>query len=211
MPEGVEYLHCIQAALDETGLRYQVLDTDGVTREQFQWPPMHTDFSGEWQPIEDGKSDALFTGSISRGHVVEFRLTGQTAPKLWAPEQTLFTAYSPEVIAPIWLGLRGLKQTLTLVVGRQPGRSPSYWFGPDLPADSDFDLHVALYPEMGPGGILYRKHGETAWTSFKAATATGIENVRWPSSWNLGHGQHGSGDRPFKGHGLTVNVCMQSA
>lgn len=51
MPEGVEYLHCIQAALNESGLRYQVLDTDGVMREQFQWPPMHTDFSGEWQSI----------------------------------------------------------------------------------------------------------------------------------------------------------------
>jgi hypothetical protein len=27
MPEGVEYLHCVQAALDDHGLRYQVLDT----------------------------------------------------------------------------------------------------------------------------------------------------------------------------------------
>jgi hypothetical protein len=134
---------------------------------------------------------------------------GRTAPKPRAPEQTLFTAHSPEAIAPVWLGLRGPNQTLTLIVGKQPGRSPSYWFGPDLPADFDFDFHIAFYPGMGPGGILYRNHGETAWTSFKAATATGIENVRWPGSWNVGYGQHGSSDRPFKGHDLTVNVCME--
>ena len=38
MPEGVEYLHCVQAALDGDGLRYHVLDTDGVVRERLQWP-----------------------------------------------------------------------------------------------------------------------------------------------------------------------------
>lgn len=210
MPEGVEYLHCIQAALDENGLRYQVLDTDGVAREQLQWPPKPNDAYTKWQRIGVDESNALFTGLINPREIVEFRATGRTAPTPWAPEQTLFTAHSPEAIAPIWLGLRGPNQTLTLIVGRQPGRSPSYWFGPDLPADSEFDFHVAFYPEMGPGGVLYRDHEKTVWASFKAATATGIENVRWPSSWNVGYGQHGSDDRPFKGHDLTMNVCKES-
>ncbi|CAN7769306.1 metallophosphoesterase [Rhizobium leguminosarum] len=211
MPEGVEYLHCIQAALDENGLRYQVLDTNGVAREQLQWPPTPTAAPTEWQRIEDGRSDALFTGLIGRGSVAEFRVTCRTAPNPWAPEQTLFTAHSPETIAPIWLGTRGPKQTLTLIVGRQPGRSPFYWFGPDLVAASDFDIHVAFYPEMGPGGILYRNHSEAVWTSFKTATATGIENVKWPGSWNVGYGQHGEHDRPFKGTGLTLRVRQDFA
>ncbi len=30
MPEEIEYLHCVQAALDGRGLRYQVLDTEGT-------------------------------------------------------------------------------------------------------------------------------------------------------------------------------------
>ncbi|SFJ16169.1 3',5'-cyclic AMP phosphodiesterase CpdA [Bosea sp. OK403] len=211
MPEGVEYLHCIQAALDENGLRYQVLDTGGVVREQLQWPPKSIGTPAEWRRLGVGKSDALFAGLMGTGHSIELHVTGRTALEPWAPEQTLFTAHSPEAIAPIWLGLRGPNQTLTLIVGKQPGRSPSYWFGPDLPANHDFDFHVAFYPEMGPGGILYRAHRETAWTSLKAAAATGIESVRWPNSWNVGYGQHGSADRPFKGHGLTVNVCMGSS
>nr|WP_249806735.1 metallophosphoesterase [Bradyrhizobium sp. 1] len=36
MPEGVEYLHCVQAALDEQGLRCQVLDIDGAVRESLE-------------------------------------------------------------------------------------------------------------------------------------------------------------------------------
>ncbi len=38
MPEGIEYLHCIQAALDAEGLRYQVLNTEGRVRERLSWP-----------------------------------------------------------------------------------------------------------------------------------------------------------------------------
>jgi hypothetical protein len=33
MPEGIEYLHFVQAALDGSGLRYQVIDVDGTVRE----------------------------------------------------------------------------------------------------------------------------------------------------------------------------------
>ncbi|QCI97854.1 metallophosphoesterase family protein [Agrobacterium larrymoorei] len=207
MPENVEYLHCIQAALDKNGIRYQVLDTDGLAREHLRWPPKSSGPSTGWQCIGNGESDALFTEFISPGNFVEFRFTGTTAEELCAPAQTLFTAYSPDIIAPIWFGTRGPTQTLTLIVGRQQGRSPSYWFGPDLPANSKFDFHLAFYPEMGPGGILYRQHDEIVWTSLRAATATGIEKVKWPGAWNTGYGQHGLVDCPFQGRDLTVNVC----
>src|SRR5262249_9658523 len=38
MPEGIEYLHFVQAALDASGLRYQVIDVEGTVREQLAWP-----------------------------------------------------------------------------------------------------------------------------------------------------------------------------
>jgi hypothetical protein len=38
MPDAAEYLHCVQAALDGDGFRYQVLDASGLAREQLQWP-----------------------------------------------------------------------------------------------------------------------------------------------------------------------------
>jgi len=61
-------------------------------------------------------------------------------------------------------------------------------------------------PAMRPGGILYRSRTEIAWTSFQAVMATGLEKIRWPMSWNVGYGQQGSADRPFKGHNLTMKV-----
>ena len=42
MPEGIEYLHCAQMAVDQDGLRYQVLDEDGALREKLSWPPEAT-------------------------------------------------------------------------------------------------------------------------------------------------------------------------
>ena len=34
MPERIEYLHAAQAALDDKGFQYQVLDIDGKVRER---------------------------------------------------------------------------------------------------------------------------------------------------------------------------------
>jgi len=42
------------------------------------------------------------------------------------------------------------KQTLTVIVHREPGRSPSYWLGPDLAANENFNIHVAFPPLWGP-------------------------------------------------------------
>eukprot|EP00752_Nemacystus_decipiens_P019272 g17328.t1 len=39
MPEGYEYLHAVQMAVDDDGLRYQVFDEDGTRREGLSWPP----------------------------------------------------------------------------------------------------------------------------------------------------------------------------
>src|SRR5882757_9115332 len=133
MPEGVEYLHCVQAALDEQGLRYQVLDIDGAVRERMEWPLPDPDPAG-WRELPLGDVEAPFSGHVKSGRRIELRLVGQSAATDVASAQTIFTAFAPGSIAPFWLGLRGPKQTLTAIIGREPGRSPSYWFGPDLPA-----------------------------------------------------------------------------
>ncbi|WP_267549775.1 metallophosphoesterase [Rhizobium rhizogenes] len=207
MPEGVEYLHCIQAALDEEGLRYQVLDTEGAVREQLQWPFRSAE---NWRNLPHGSHAAAFAGFKGSNNIVELRIAGLVAEKAHAPAQTLFSAFDPQIIAPLWLGLRGPRQTLTLILGRKPGRSPHYWFGPNLPPGQPFDIDIALHAGMGPGGMLYRMHGDDRWNSFRGASATGLEEMIWPGQWSVGHGQGGPADRPFMGSSLAVQIGYES-
>lgn len=161
-------------------------------------------------PAPPGESDALFSGHLEGDIVIDLHLKGRTAPQAIAAAQTIFSAFSPGAIASLWLGLRGPRQTLTLIAGRDPGRSPHYWFGPDLPPGRDFDIHVAFYPDMGPGGVLYRLHSDPRWTSFDAATATGIERLAWPRRWSVGQGQGGEKDRPFRRMELNAAISNSS-
>ena len=207
MPEDVEYLHCVQAALDTHGLRYQVLDTNGAVRERLEWPIPDPD-PNRWAALPSGEAEALFSGPVRSGASIELRLSGQSATIDAASAQTIFTAFGPGAIAPIWLGLRGPAQTLTVIVGRDPGRSPAYWLGPDLAVGAAFDIHVRIYPDMGPGGLLYRHHDDVRWSSFNAATARGVEGLSWPERWGIGHGQGGPEDRPFRGAALSVQIAQ---
>ncbi|QND49877.1 hypothetical protein HB780_30890 [Rhizobium lusitanum] len=205
MPEGVEYLHCIQAALDADSFRYQVLDTDGVVRERLQWPFKEAG-SEDWQSLLPGTHAAAFVGSTSNNRIVELRIRGLMPDTAHAPAQTLFSAFDPDSIAPLWLGLRGPRQTVTVILGREPGRSPHYWVGPDLAAGQSFDIDIVLHAGMGPGGVLYRMHGDNRWTSFDAASATGLDRLVWPDQWSVGHGQGGAADRAFMGRELQVSI-----
>jgi hypothetical protein len=139
--------------------------------------------------------------------MIEFRLTGKATGADTAPAQTIFSAFAPGSIASVWVGLRGPRQTLAVILGRDPGRSPSYWLGPDVLAGSDFDIHVAFYPDMGPGGVLYRHHDDPRWSSFTSATAKGPELISWPPEWSVGQGQGGPGDRPFRGAALSLQIA----
>ncbi|MDL2407681.1 metallophosphoesterase [Rhizobium calliandrae] len=203
MPEGVEYLHCIQAALDADSFRYQVLDTDGVVRERLKWPFKPAD-PESWQTLSTGMHPAGFTGPMNSDRVIELRISGHMPEAVHPPAQTLFSAFNSDAIAPLWVGLRGARQTLTLILGGEPGRSPHYWFGPDLAVGEAFDIEIALHAGMGPGGLLYRPHGNPLWTSLDGASATGLERLLWPTRWSVGHGQRGTEDRAFMGVGLEV-------
>ena len=205
MPESVEYLHCVQAAIDEKGLRYQVLDTDGLIREQLQWPLPEPDQS-HWRELPFGEMEAVLRGQLQSTQRIELRLTGQMNASAIAAPQTLFSAFAAGSLAPIWLGFRGAKQTLTAIVGGISGRSPSYWLGPDVPVGGRFDIHVAFHSDMGPGGILYKHHHYPHWSSFSAAAAKGVAEIIWPSHWAVGHGQGGIEDRPYIGKMLGCHV-----
>lgn len=204
MPEGVEYLHCVQAALDADGFRYQVLDTDGIVRERLRWPFKSAETSRHLSP---GLNEADFGGLRGDDYIVHLSISGCLADEAHAPAQTLFSAFGPKEIAPVWLGLRGPRQTLTVILGRDPGRSPHYWFGPDLAPDHLFDIDIALHAGMGPGGMLYRTPTNRGWSSLKGASPTGLERTVWPGQWSVGHGQGGAMDRPFMGKDLSIQIA----
>ena len=176
-----------------------------MVRERLDWPlPIAGPF--QWRELPSGEIDALFSGRLTSGRIAKLRLKGKTGTV--AVAQTVFSAFLPGAMAALWLGLRGPKQTLTVIVQREPGRSPIYWLGPDLAASDSFDIHVAFYPDMGPGGVLYRHHDDPQWSSFRGATATGVRAVGRPSRWSIGHGPGGKNDRPYFGSSLRVSIAI---
>lgn len=198
MPEGIEYLHCLQAALDARGLRYQVLDASGCVRERLSWPVALPSVD-QWSPIEEEGRIAV------DGRVVALRCRGRTAGEAsgW---QTLLAAATDNGLSSVWLGLRGPSQRLSVIVGPEQGRSPHYWEGPVLPPDELFDIQVMLHSDMGPGGVLFRETAEAPWTSFRSSSAWGFERQALPTAWHLGHGQRGKADRPFRGSDLVITA-----
>ena len=207
MPEDVEYLHCVQAALDDEGLRFQVLDTTGLVRERLEWP-LRMPRADEWRTLPAGESQGLVTDTLGPGRFLIFRMTGHAAPGGTSVAQTLLSAFAPGVLAPLWIGVLGSRQTLTAIIGRQPGRSPHYWLGPGLEPGAAFDLQLLVYPDMGPGGLLYRFGEGAHWSSLVCASATGPEQLAWPERWSVGHAQGGPTDRRFLGPALTVSVAV---
>jgi hypothetical protein len=198
MPEGVEYLHCVQAALDSHGLRYQVLDIEGKVRERLEWPL--PDVQGEvWQALPAGESRAVWSGGPRPAPALAFRFTGEAGPAGTASAQTLLAAFSPGRLATFWVGLSGPSQRLTVIIGREAGRSPCYWLGRSFAPDEAFDIEIVIQPDMGPGGILAREAGERRWSSLAGASAHGPERLDWPARWIVGHGPAGAKDRRFAG------------
>ncbi len=197
MPEGVEYLHAVQAALDTQGLRYQVFDAEGRVRERLSWPlPV--------PPVEQWQ--ALGEAHVGKEKIVAFRFTGHAAAAGTSTAQTLLSAWRPGVRAPLWIGLSGPAQRLTVILEPEPGRSPHYWLGPAITAGAPFDIQLLVHPGMGPGGLLYRLAADAPWSSLSAASAWGAERLDWPERWSIGHGQEGPGDRAFLGRNLAVST-----
>jgi hypothetical protein len=75
MPEGIGYLHCVQAALDKAGLRYQVLDIEGRVREELSWPLVLPAVE-EWRNLPLGESEAPAIELAADHAIVALRFTG---------------------------------------------------------------------------------------------------------------------------------------
>jgi hypothetical protein len=203
MPEGIEYLHCVQAALDSGGLQYQVLDTEGRVREQLSWPLVPPS-EHIWRAVPAGESAAPLVSGSGVNRIVGFRFTGRAAPDGTSAQQTLLSAFQPGVRAPLWIGLRGPGQRLTAILGPEPNRSPHYWNGPEIAPGSRFEITLLLHGGMGPGGIICRLGANEPWSSLAAVSPWGTERLVWPERWSVGHAQSGPEDRAFRGSGLEV-------
>lgn len=201
MPEGIEYLHCAQVAVDEGGLRVQVLDEDGECRERFAWPPL---VAREHQPLNHGHNDCSWSGAERRPASVCLDISGNVNAA--SARQTLLAALDENDSCPLWIGLVGQKMQLTVILQPQRGRSPHQWLGPCFADGDDFDLEIMLNVDMGPGGVLWRKAGTGKWTGLIGMSAWGPDRLVWPK--NLFVGAHGLNDRDtlFEGCSLTVSI-----
>jgi Calcineurin-like phosphoesterase len=200
MPEEFEYLHCLQAALDGEGLRYQVLDTAGIVRESLSWPFALPD-STTWQSLQP---EQLISETAEEGpHLIAWRWDGTCAADGRGDPQTLIAGWTAGGgLAGLWVGLTGETNQVTILVSPQPGRSPHRWNGPALRPGEPFSLQIALHPGMGPGGLLWRWDDQSPWSSLVGASPWGIERLVWPDTWAIGHGQRGTDDQPFRGSDL---------
>jgi hypothetical protein len=202
MPEGIEYLHCVQMALDANGLRYQVLDIDGHVREHLSWPD-----KGRTTQVTLPRGAFRAPVSLPADHAcIVLRFLGRTSLRSEGPSQTLLSTSRAGELAPLWLGLRGEEQRLTTILHCEPGRSPHYWLGPRIEPGNQFDIEIMLHSDMGPGGIMYRATGDLGWTSMSAASPWGLERLRASMEWSIGHSSGGGADRPFRGTELAVSV-----
>jgi hypothetical protein len=212
MPEDVEYLHCVQAALDDQGLRYQVLDPTGCVRERLSWP-LQLPPCSEWDPLPGGELIAPVQGNLDAGHdqtpLIAWRFLGNASAGRVGQAQTFLSAWSQDsALAPLWMGLTGCSQRVTVIIGPTPGRSPHYWFGPSLEPGEPFDLQIAIHAGMGPGGVLWRANDSAAWSSLSSASSWGAEKLNWPARWSVGFGKGGASDRPFQGQNLAAAVLL---
>jgi hypothetical protein len=158
--------------------------------------------------LHPGVHEAPVEGRLEAGAMIAFRFTGHAAPCGTSGVQTLLAAFDLGVLAPLWIGLRGRDQRLTVTMGPIPRRSPHYWLGPNLRAREPFDIQLLLHTGMGPGGIMCRSGSDAAWSSLESASAWGVERRDWPSLWSVGHGQAGTDDAPFKGSDLVVSTSV---
>jgi hypothetical protein len=201
MPEGIEYLHGVQAALDARGMRYQVLDSEGVARERLTWP-LHLPPFDRWRALPAGESCAGITGEPATDRTIAFRFIGTAAADGTSRPQTLLSAFQPGFQASAWIGLRGSQQRLTVTMAPEPHRSPHFWHGPSFAPGKSFDIRILFHAGMGPGGILCWSEQDQGWSSLAAASPWGVERLRWPERWGIGQGPNGQEDRKFLGASL---------
>ncbi|WPZ34212.1 hypothetical protein T8K17_23640 [Thalassobaculum sp. OXR-137] len=204
MPEGVEYLHAVQAALDAEGLRFRVVDDAGSVREALAWPPVLPP-AADWPQMAAGAvGETRVAAGPLDASVRAWRIMGRTAPEATAAQTLVEGSSDDDAVPPLWIGLAGPDQRLLVVLGSAPGRSPHTWYGPSLALGGAFHIQIALHGAMGPGGLLWRWDEASPWSSLRGASAQGVERAAPVTRWTLGHTAVSATDRPFLGSELRV-------
>ncbi len=189
MPPADEYLHFVQAALDEDGLRYQTVDRKGHVREWLCWdwqlPP-----SAGWAPFEPSSPRVLPRDCLQQpceAHLIVWDIRLSLSPEGGKQPQTILRAQADGgAMAHFWLGISGVDQRVTVLLSPEANRSPHRWHGPALPLDEPVRIQVAIHSGMGPGGLLWRWSDDSPWSSMDGASAWGVERMPWPSTWQIG-------------------------
>ena len=156
MPAPEEYHHSVQLAVDDIGLRGQVLDTLGTARESFEWP--------------------------LRGQgVLQWSFHGESlSPK---PARVLLAGrIANEAFPRIRVSLDGYRPRLNVTLYDPKDIYPSCWHGPEIDISRPFELTVAIDPALGPGGVLARV-GDGPYSSLITDSVVGYKANAWPETW----------------------------
>jgi hypothetical protein len=198
LPEGIEYLHAVQMAIDPEHLRYQVVDDTGELREWLTWP-----LPEPFDPVTD-LADLTLANSGEANEVAMLQVSAMAAERGGAA-QTLVSAWTDEdALANLWIGLVGPEQQLVAQLAPERNRSPHSWAGPAMAPGQPFALDLMLHSGLGPGGMLWRVTGNDAWTSLTGASAWGLERLPRLRHWSTGNTKGNADDRAFGGEGLIV-------
>jgi hypothetical protein len=219
MPGQTEYHHLVQMAVDQKGVRYQVLDIEGVRREWLSWP-LTLPPTQSWRAVDSAETTETITETLNASQgsgqtrLIVWRFTGETSDQEDEEDQTVLCS-SNDVKGPppvwidgppsVWIGLaeRSLRVVVRLHVA--PGAGVETWVGPALQPGEPFEFQLAIHSGMGPGGVMYRGAADSGWSTMRSSSARGAERLVWPERWLVGHGRSGAQDLPFTGSGLRVS------
>lgn len=189
MPEGAEYLHFTQVALDEAGLRFQTLDRKGKMREWLTWewqlPPASRWLAFTPESAKALPRDCLRNRQKARLIVWEIRMRLPEGG-CQKPLPLLSAEAKGGALPYLWLGISGVDHRLTALLSPAANRSPHRWLGPALPVGQPVSIQFALHSGMGPGGLLWRWNDDDAWSSMAGASAWGAERLPWSHAWRIG-------------------------
>ena len=211
MPEGIEYLHLIQAAIDNTGINYQVLDQKGHRREWLRWP-VNLPPSNQWKKISNDSYNLECNnwGKPKYHCIAVWNISGQNYHDKYCYPQTLISGTDDKDDIPtIWIGLTGLNKRLTVYLSPKPRCSPHHWYGPTFFNKKSFDFQIMAHNGMGPGGLLYRLNDNDCWSSLSSSSSWGLEQINWPIHWSKGKNMNPDEDlMEFKGKNLEVKSFL---
>ncbi len=210
MPAGEEYLHFLQAALDDEGLRFQVVDRNGHTREWLRWhwtlPP-----ADAWPPFEPSSAQALPRDCLqgtAQSYLVVWEISLRLRREDEKRPQTILCAAAEGGAMPyLWFGISGVDRRITALLSPEANHSPHRWLGPPLPADQLLSIQVAVHSGMGPGGLLWRWNDDHPWSSMVGASAWGAERLPWSREWEIGAS---GGQQKYRGDVLRLKWHYQT-